>query len=253
MFADVTDYVYNVNGTSYCPALSTVACSNLGGLAAVPGLANSLDLTTGLGSLTLTYNPGPGTYHVDFWLFEQLQQPGWNEYGASSGSPAAGQSWQIDVPDYDYNTTDPNFGGLPAGAGTIIANALADTLANTNYVTGSTDTYNLNCTGLPTCNDYASMAVGFNFTLASGQEEIITIDLSKTKPASGFYLEQIHPIDGANTTETDYFLTGTATTRTGGPPPPVPEPGSAILVGLGLTGALVFSPAARRRIRKWVG
>jgi hypothetical protein len=253
MFADVTDYVYNVNGTSYCPAMSTVACSNFGGLAAVPGLSSSLDLSsggTGLGTLTLTYNPGPGSYHVDFWLFEQLQQPGWNEWGDLAGSPVAGQSWQIDVPDYDYNGTDPNFGGLPAGAGTIIGNTLADTLANTNYVTGVTDTYNLTCTGLSTCNDYTSMAMGFNFTLASGQQQVITFNVSTTKPAGGFYLEQIHSVDGANSTETDYFLTGTSTTRSGGPPP-VPEPGSAVLVGL--AAALMFLPAARRRICKWVG
>jgi hypothetical protein len=257
MFADVTDYVYSVNGTSYCPAMSTVACSNFGGLAAVPGLVSTLDLSaggTGLGSLTLTYNPGPGTYHVDFWLFEQLQQPGFNEYGATGGSPAAGQSWQIDVPDYDYTSGsgDPNFGGLPAGAGTIIANTLADTLTNTNYLTGSTDQYNLTCKGLSTCNDYASMAMGFNFTLDPGDKGIITFKVSTTKPTSGFYLEQIHPVDGANPTETDYFLTSSATISSGGPPPPsVPEPGSAVLVGLSV--ALVFSPAARRRIRKWVG
>jgi len=252
MFADVVDYAYNVNGTSYCPAMSTVTCSSLGGFAAVPGLADSLDLNTGLGSLTLTYNPGPGTYHVDFWLFEQLQQPGWNEYGASSGSPVAGQSWQLDVPDYDYNATDANFGGLPAGTGTIVANTLADKLANTNYVKGSADQYNFACSGLSTCNDYASMAMGFRFTLTSGEKATITFKVSSTAPTSGFYLEQIHPVDGANPTATDYFLTSSATISSGGPPPPsIPEPGSAILVGL--SAALVFSPAARRRIRRWVG
>lgn len=245
MFADVTDYALNVNGTTYCPGSSTVACSNFGGLAAVPGIFSSLDTTsggTGLGTVTLTYNPGPGTLNVDFWLFEQLSQPGWNEYGNSSGSPGAGQSWQIDVPDYDYNSTDPNFGGLPSGAGTIIANTLANTLSNTNYVTGKTDQYGLSCTGDPTCNDYASMAMGFGFTLAAGQEEVVTFNVSTTAPTSGFYLEQIHPVDGANTAETDYFFTGSAAEQPIGVT--TPEPGLGILVGALV--ALFLSPFGRR-------
>lgn len=253
MFADVTDYLFNVNGTSYCPASSDVAsCSNLGGLGAVSGLSNGLDTSnggTGLGSLTLTYNPGgPGTYNVGFWLFEQLSQPGWNEYGSSGGSAAAGQTWQIDVPDYDYNSTDPNFGFLASGAGTIIGNTLAGTLDGTNYVPGNTSEYLLGCSGDPTCNDYVSMAMGFGFTLSSGQEEVINFNVSTTRPASGFYLEQIHPVDGANASETDYFLTGSASTQPIGTT--VPEPGSAMLVG-GLL-ALLLTPIGRR-LRKHVG
>ena len=76
MFADVTDYLFNLNGASYCSTSSTVSgCSSYGGLAAVPGLVSTLDESnggTGLGSLTLTFNPGAGSYNVDFWLFEQL-------------------------------------------------------------------------------------------------------------------------------------------------------------------------------------
>ncbi|HXM43703.1 MAG TPA: hypothetical protein VN924_20885 [Bryobacteraceae bacterium] len=242
MFADVTDYLFNANGTSYCPASSTVAtCSNYGGLAAVPGLFSNLDtsnLGTGLGTVTLTYNPGAGSYNVDFWLFEQLSQPGWNEYGNSGGSPAAGQSWQVDVPDYDYGGEL----GTP-GAGTIIGNTQAGTLANTNYVPGSTDDYLLTCTyGLSTCNDYVSMAMGFNFTLAAGQEEVVSFNVSTTAPSSGFYLEQIHPVDGANATETDYYFTGSATSQPVGTT--TPEPGSGMLVGALMV--LAMSPFGRR-------
>ena len=253
MFADVTDYLFNVNGNSYCPALSSVvACSNLGGLAAVPGLSSSLDTSsggTGLGTITLTYNPGPGKYLVDFWLFEQLSQPGYNEYGNTGGAPAAGQSWQVDVPDYDYNSSDPNFGSLPADAGTVVANTLAGTLSNTNYVTGNNSQYLLGCSGDPTCNDYVSMAMGFNFTLAANQEEIVTFNVSTTMPRSGFYLEQVHPVDGANSTEVDYFLTGTATPeKIGGGG--VPEPGTGLLVAAFV--GLLLSPFGRR-LRSRVG
>ena len=242
MFADVTDYLLNLNGTSYCPGSSNVtACSNLGGLGAVPGLSSSLDTSsggTGLGTLTLTYNPGAGSYNVGFWIFEQLQQPGFNEYGNTGGTASSNQSWQIDTPDYDYG------GELgTAGAGTIVANTLANTLANVNYVPGSTDNYLLNCTfGQATCNDYTSVAMAFGFTLAANQEEALTFNVSTTAPTSGLYLEQIHPVDSANTSETDYFFTGTASAQPIGTS--TPEPGTGILVGALV--ALVLSPFGRR-------
>src|ERR1017187_10382895 len=181
IFADVTDYLLNVAGTSYCPAGSTLSCSNFGGLAGA-GASSSLDLGTGLGTVSLTYSPGAaGNYSVVFWLFEQLSQPGFNEYGNAGGSALGNQSWQIDVPDYDYTALqDPNYGNLPAGAGTIIANTQAGKLLNNNFVPGKTDTFDFNCPGLATCNDYVSMAMGFNFTLAAGYQEVVTFNVSTT-------------------------------------------------------------------------
>jgi len=247
MFADVTDYLLNLNGTSYCPSFTVVTgCSNTGGLGAVPGLSSTLDTSnggTGLGTLTLTYNPGPGSYLVDFWLFEQLSQPGFNEYGAWGGSAASGQSWQIDVPDYDYTASfDPNFGSLPAGAGSIIANSMAGALSNTNYVTGNNSQYLLGCSGDATCNDYVSMAMGFNFSLGANQEEVVTLNVSNTAPASGFYLEQIHPVDGNNSAAIQYYLTGSATTQPIGKG--VPEPGTGLLVAA--FAVFLVSPYGRR-------
>jgi hypothetical protein len=251
MFADVTDYLLNLNGTSYCPGSSSVAaCSSNGGLAAVPGLSSTLDTSsggTGLGTLTLTYNPGAGSYNVGFWIFEQLQQPGYNEYGSTGGTPGAQQTWQIDVPDYDYA------GELgTSGAGTIIANTLANTLADTNYIPGSDSSYAGGgfCATFPdpTCNDYTSVAMFFGFTLAAGQEEALTFNVSTTAPTTGFYMEQIHPVDGANNSETDYFFSGTASAQPIGTS--TPEPGTGILVGVLL--ALALSPFGRR-LRNRIG
>jgi hypothetical protein len=245
MFADVTDYLFNVNGVSYCPASSTVAtCSNYGGFGAISGLVSTLDTSsggTGLGTVTLTYAPGPGAYNVDFWLFEQLQQPGYNEYGNTGGGAlASGQSWQIDVPDYDYA------GELgTVNAGTIIANTLANSLADVNYVPGNTPndptTSDFPCSGA-TCNDYVSMSTGFGFSLLSGQEEVLTFNVSTVAPDSGFYMEQIHPVDGNNASETDYFFSGSAVTQPIGNT--TPEPGTGILVGALV--ALALSPLGRR-------
>jgi hypothetical protein len=192
---------------------------------------------TGLGTVGVTFNPGAaGTYNVNLWLFEQLFPPvGDDEYGNTGGTATANQaglSWQIDVPDYQDNSFDPNFGGLPAGAGSIIANTAASKLADTNFVTGNTSQFSFGCTGMTTCNDYTSMALGFNFTLTAAQEEVLSFTVSTKAPASGFYLEQIAPVDPANTSEIDYFYTATASTSSSGPPPPptIPEPGSIFLL-----------------------
>ena len=241
-FADIPDYMLNVNGTTYCPGTSGSpgSCSSLGGLPAVAGLASTLDTSfpggTGLGTAALTYNPGPGTYFVNLWLFEQLfPATATNEWGTSVGSPAAGETWQIDVPDSTYA------GELgTAGAGTIVANTAANTLSNTNFVPGLVPNDDTTSCGFftggaanPNCNDYTSMALGFGFTLAANEQELVTFTVSTHAPASGFYLEQIHAPDKANNTEIDYFFSGTAVTQPAGqppPPPPVPEPSSWILL-----------------------
>ena len=157
--------------------------------------------------------------------FRAIGDSSYNEYGTTGGTLAADQaglSWQIDVPDYNY------VGGLTTpGAGTIVGNTATDSLSNTNFVPGQTDDYLSPCSGDPTCNDYVSTALGFDFTLGANQEEVLSFTVSTTAPTSGFYLEQIHPADGSNNTETDLFYTATATTEPIGVSG-TPEPNSAI-------------------------
>jgi hypothetical protein len=226
------DIGFNVNGTYYASTFS------------VPGLSTALfNETSGVGTLTLTFNPGAaGTYSVDAWIFNALSTPMFNEYGATSAAgPASGQSWQIDVPDYD---SDSNH------TGTIIANTQGNSLDNTNHIPGNADNYSGGCVNGPgvNCNDITSMAMGFKFTLTAGEEEVITFDLTTSAPASGFYMEQIQPVDtadgGSNATEQDYFFSGAAVSQpictVNCAPPPMPENGSWILLLMGVCGAFAL-------------
>src|SRR5260370_4600971 len=80
-----------------------------------PGLSGSLDGTTGLGAITFTdTRSGAGFFN----LFVDLANatPFYNEFGATFGSAGAGQSWQIDVPDYWCNTSACHAICLPFGS-----------------------------------------------------------------------------------------------------------------------------------------
>jgi MYXO-CTERM domain-containing protein len=252
MFADVIDYLLNVNGTNYCDSGSGTGCSNTG-FPSGPGdsstLNTSFDTTGnggtpyGLGSVNLTFNPGAaGSYNVGLWLFEELTpNSGYDEYGATGGSLGTGESWQIDTPDYDIGG-DPN----TSATGAIIANTEANTLSDTNDVPGGVDSITGTCPS-PNCNDYTSLALSQDFTLATNQEELLSFTVSTTAPTSGFYLEQIDPgtITGVPAT---YYYSVTAQTvsvcTTGCST--VPEPSSWIPLGL-FASVLVLALAVRRR------
>jgi hypothetical protein len=87
------------------------------------------------------------------------------------------------------------------------------------------------------------MAMGFGFTLVAGDEEVVSFNVSSTVPTSGFYLEQIHPVDGANSSPIDYYFTGSASEQPIGTTT-VPEPGSWILLA---TLVAVVLTCLRRR------
>ncbi len=264
MFADGIDYLLNVNGTYYCDSGSGVSATCTGasspdtnaGLAAA-GATGTLGTNyggTGLGTVNLTFDPGAvGTYNVGLWLFEELTPAsGFDEYGATGGSAAAsGESWQIDTPDYVYSAFDYN----TSATGTIIANTEAANLSNTNDVPGGDDSIDgacgiLNPTAAPSpnCNDYTSMALSENFSLAAGQEELLSFTVSTTAPTSGFYLEQIDPGEETGSPVT-YYYSATATTESvcTANCSTVPEPSSSLPL-VAFVGVLAFVLRRRRAV-----
>jgi hypothetical protein len=208
------DWGFNINGTWY-PDQTT----NTGGL----NLSGWDSTNTGLGTITFSTTGGG---NLDFWILDPVSIPDYNEYGATSGTPGSGQSWQIDVPDYD------SVGDTNHPSTVIISNTQNNTLDDTNGVPGNASNYFGSCSTGSDCNDITSLAMGFNFSApASGFEDVITLSLSQSAPPDGFYLAQIHPSDAANGTDPALYLSGNLTTQ------PVskgvvPEPNTSVLLGL---------------------
>ena len=149
----------------------------------------------------------------------------------SSGAPGAGVSWQIDEPGF----------GDGNRLGTIFDNALANTLDNTNHVPGTQSNFLNDCGGNGggaadgTCNNDVSLALGFTFALAAGGEAVITLTASSQPPAAGFFLQQHDP----SAPGSDLYLSEAVDIKD-----VVPEPGTLLLVGMGLIGA------GTRRLRR---
>jgi hypothetical protein len=143
------DWAFNIDGTTYEYFLGD----------SMP-TSGALD-GEGLGTLTWSTN-AVGAHSFIAFFDHEIDEPlntFYNEFGTAAGSPAAGQSWEIDEPSYVF--------------GDIYWNVLDGALDNTNGVPAGFD-------------DDVSMAMGWNFTLAADEIAIIELILADTAPDSGF-------------------------------------------------------------------
>jgi hypothetical protein len=226
-----------------------------------PGLTGALNATTGLGSITFT-DTTPGLGFFDLFVDLSLATPFFNEFGTTGGgSPAAGQTWQIDVPDYWCNTAACQAIGLPFGSpdpndptANIIADTLANSLNNQNGAPGMLSNFLNDCGAEPhaispaqnpLCNNDVSLAMGFTYFIPAGAKETITLTVSQSAPASGFFLEQEHPIDAANPNGgSPVFLYGSAQQIL-----PTPEPSSRLLE-ISVLAILIFAGGRLHRFSR---
>jgi len=194
VFADISlyDWAGNIDGTISSP----------------PGMnICAFDDITGLGIISVTVS-GAGSHYVGLFVDHEIDvatNTYFNETGATSGSPAAGQSWEIDEPGWVDGDIYGNFeaGALDDGIGTSIY-------------------------GPTTFPDDVSMAMGWDFDVAD-LPAIITFNLSDTAPPGGFYLIHNDP----DSAESVYFSSSLTLTV-------IPAPGAFLLgvIGAGCVGWL---------------
>ena len=178
-------------------------------------LAFSSVLSVDTTDLTLRYdvtNTGAAPAALTFVSFfdaeiDETTNTFFNEYAETDGTPASGQSWEIDEPGYVF--------------GDIYEHAQAGALDGTNGVG----------IGAP---DDVSMAIAFAVaSLAPGQTARFEFLLSEDGDALGGFRLRQRDIDPASTTLITY--SGAASI--------VPEPGTALLVA---AGAAALAAYARR-------
>ena len=185
-----------------------------------PEIDDSLfDDVTGLGTLTATIS-GAGDHFVGLFVDHEIDEPintFYNETGATSGTPAAGQTWEIDEPGWVSGDIYENL-ELSDATGSWLDNGIG------------TSVY-----GDTTFPDDVSMAMGWEFTLGGGLYAEIDFLLSDIAPPSGFYLQHNDP----DSPESVYFSSSLNI---------VPVPGAVLMgvVGFGSVGWLGRCRAFKR-------
>ena len=202
------EHALKIDGTVYGAADVLPASVNMA----------AFDTATGLGSITISVS-GAGSHGVGFFVDHEIDEATntfFNESGGTSGTAAAGQRWEIDEPGWTFGNI---YGHFTAGA-----------LDGTNGVPAGAE-------------DDVSMALAWNFLLASDERATIRFLVSETRPAGGFYLSQFD----ADSDSALYFWSMLDIQHGGGP---VPEPNDAALVGIGLLALLLQQ---RRRLKALMG
>jgi len=196
---DLFEWALNIDGAVSNPTQGDPIPSGVN----VAGFNDS----TGLGAISITII-GAGSHAFDAFFDHEIDEAintFFNENGAVTGASAAGQSWEIDEPGFIF--------------GDIYTNFMNSNLDNINAVPAGLE-------------EDVSMAVGWDFVLAAGEQATIDILLSLSAPTSGFFLTHSDP----DSDESIYFSSTLSISQ-------IPIPAAVWLFGSGLLG---FIGIARR-------
>lgn len=226
---DLQEWGFNINGTIY----DNQVYGHTPGDLPVNFNTAGFDFNTGLGTITATFTT-PGTYALVGFFDHEMNQlvNGWmDETSAQVGMRPTGLSFQSETPDDVRNKWFYN--GAP------LQNAVEFGPAQDG-------------TGLPggaqTANDI-SMAIGWNFTLATGETGVVTFTVSDAA-LPGFYLLQSDPgfvgtgLDDPSADPGSIYFTSNLEVEGGGggggePGGMIPEPSTIILVVSGLASIII--------------
>ncbi|RLJ15765.1 hypothetical protein DJ030_18010 [bacterium endosymbiont of Escarpia laminata] len=210
---DLKDFGFNIEGTFSA--------------AAVPASVDvsGFDMLTGLGIVTATIT-GTGDHFFGGWFDHEIDQASnspFNETGWATGTLGADQYWEIDEPGWGSPTNGS--AGVPY-IGDIYWN-IENSAPGLSYLDNQVF-YDWNDDQTLTPPDDVSMAMGWDFTLAVGEQAFIELVLmTDAPPVGGFYLTQ------ADDTSPDQIFFSGSLTRSS---IPAPEPSVLLLFGAGLLG-----------------
>lgn len=210
------DFGINIDGTTTC---SDIGCDTNGvpDFSSLSGVDDTLfDFGTGLGQISVTF-VSTGAHSVDLFLDHDIAALFDDETFAINGAPGVGASFEIDEP--GFGSFKDGSGGVPY-FGDIVANFLASNYDNQAFFDAIDNQF-------LTPPDDVSMGLGFDFVLGVGQTALAIFNVGSAVP-QGFHLAHIDP------DETIYFSATLEIQGVTEPPVQVPEPGTVLLLGIGL-------------------
>jgi hypothetical protein len=205
---DLVEYAFNIDGVISNPTLGD----------SVPGGVDlsGFDTGTGLGIISVELF-GAGARYASVFVDQEIDEPTntyFNENGATAGTAATGETWEIDEPEHVFGDIYTNFENSALDNSTAVSAGLEDDV---------------------------SMALAWDFSLAAGEIASIDFILSDTVPTSGFYLTQTDP-------DSDVSIYFRSTLDISGPTV-VPLPATAWLFGSAMAGAIALGRRKRERSR----
>jgi len=171
-------------------------------------------LVNGLGTLSLDVTGGGSHNLIGYFDFEIAENFNtfFNESGAVTGSPAIGQSWEVDEQGFVF--------------GDIVDNVFAGSLDNSVGVT-------------PGAREDIAFAIGWNFSLLASDIASIDFVFTDILPTVDFFLTQTDPDLGKSL----YFYSSLNIQSTGSPAGPgvtLPEPPTMLLMLIAFSGLFLF-------------